>query len=93
MQFYEKFPERKDQDLYLAGNQYAGIIAPKLLRSIYEHNQSPETPSWAKLNSLKGMILFNPCTMADECESHFVFNSYTVDFLHKHFFISDEDYN
>lgn len=91
LRFYEKFPELKDQELYLAGNHYAGIIAPKLLRNIYEHNQDPTKAAWTKLKNIKGMILFNPCTMHDECESHFPFNSYTVDYLHKHFFISDED--
>ena len=32
--FYEKFPELKDQTMYLAGEQYAGIIAPRIANII-----------------------------------------------------------
>lgn len=28
--FYEKFPELKDQTMYLSGEQYAGQIVPRI---------------------------------------------------------------
>ena len=62
LKFYEKFPELKDQKMYLSGFGYAGIIAPKLSLAIIEHNQNPDTPTWLRLN-LNGLLLFNPCTL------------------------------
>ena len=41
LKFYEKFPELKDQDFYLTGFGYAGIIAPKLALNMVEHNKDP----------------------------------------------------
>lgn len=64
LRFYEKFSELKDQKMYLSGYGYAGIIAPKLALNILKHNQDPSTVAWLKLN-LAGMILFNPCTLAE----------------------------
>ena len=64
MRFYEKFPELKDQQMYLSGFGYAGIIAPKLALNIIEHNSKSETPDWLRLN-LNGLLLFNPCTVAE----------------------------
>lgn len=91
LRFYEKFPELKDQQMYLTGFQYAGITAPKLAVYIIEHNQDPDTAEWLKLN-LNGLILFNPCTYAEECDSHFEFNHFTVKALKDHFFINKETY-
>ena len=64
LSFYEKYPELKDQRMYLSGFGYAGIIAPKLALNIIEHNSDPSTPNWLKLN-ISGLILFNPCTLAE----------------------------
>ena len=50
--------------MYLSGFGYAGIIAPKLALNIIEHNSKPSTPDWLRLN-LNGMLLFNPCTVAE----------------------------
>jgi carboxypeptidase C (cathepsin A) len=36
--FYDKFPEYKDQDLYLTGEQYAGVIIPMMAKAIIEKN-------------------------------------------------------
>jgi carboxypeptidase C (cathepsin A) len=41
LRFYEKFPELKDQKMYLAGTQYAGIIIPRLALNIIDHNRNP----------------------------------------------------
>jgi carboxypeptidase C (cathepsin A) len=32
--FYIKFPELKDQDMYLTGEQYAGMTIPRLAKLI-----------------------------------------------------------
>jgi hypothetical protein len=81
----------KDQKLYLSGYGYAGIIAPKLALNILKHNQDPDTVAWIKMN-LAGMILFNPCTLAEECDNHFEFNSFTVRALRDNYFISKQGY-
>ncbi len=77
--------------MYLSGTGYAGIILPKLARNIYEHNANPDTPAWLRIN-LNGMLLFNPCTMGDECSSTSLINKYTVDTLRNYFFISNTLY-
>jgi carboxypeptidase C (cathepsin A) len=77
--------------MYLSGFGYAGIIAPKLALNIIEHNRNPDTAHWLRLN-LNGLLLFNPCTMPEECDRHFQFNHFTVRALRDHFFISPETY-
>lgn len=62
--FYSKFPELKDQDLYLTGEQYAGITVPYMAKIIVEKNNDRETPVWQKIK-LRGFMLENPCTMGD----------------------------
>jgi hypothetical protein len=92
MRFYEKFPELKDQRMYLTGYGYAGITAPKLALGIFEHNRDPNTPAWLRVN-ISGLLLLNPCTLAEECDSHFEFNQFTVRALRDHFFISQLTYD
>lgn len=74
--------------MYLSGEQYAGIIVPRMADIMVELNKNPNTPSWLKVN-FKGFILNNPCTMGDECDSHFEFTSYTMKYLRNHYFISN----
>ena len=62
--FYAKFPELKDQELYLSGEQYAGITVPRVAKMIIEKNNDRFTPMWNKLN-LKGFLLENACTLGD----------------------------
>lgn len=38
--FYIKFPELKDQELYLTGEQYSGITIPMMAKRIVEINNS-----------------------------------------------------
>jgi carboxypeptidase C (cathepsin A) len=44
--FYGKFPELKDQDLYLTGEQYTGITIPMIANMIIKKNNNLFTPSW-----------------------------------------------
>lgn len=54
--FYAKFPELKDQELYLTGEQYAGMTIPRVAKIIIEKNNNRFTPLWNKIN-LKGFLL------------------------------------
>lgn len=78
--------------MYIAGFGHAGIVAPKLALNIIEQNRDESTPAWLKLN-LSGIILFNPCTLAQECDSHFEFNQFTVKALRNTYFISAKTYD
>lgn len=89
--FYNKFPELKDQELYLTGEQYAGITIPILADMIVEHNRDPYVPIWTRIN-LKGFLLENPCTLAEECDSHFEYSKFQVEFLRNHYFLTKEKY-
>lgn len=62
--FYEKFPQLRDQDIYLTGEQYAGITIPQIALLITEINNDPTIPIWQKLK-FKGFLLENPCTLGD----------------------------
>ena len=81
----------KDQNLHLTGNHYAGVIIPHLAKEIIEHNASPTTPTWQKIK-LKGILLDGPCTLPEECDSHFECSPGTVEYLKNHYFISREFY-
>ena len=48
-------------------------------------------PIWTRIN-LKGFLLENPCTLWDECDSHFEYTKYTMEYLKNHYFISNEKY-
>ena len=89
--FYEKFPELKNLDMYLTGEQYAGITIPKLAEAIVEWNSLPDTPAWEKIN-LKGIFLENPCILGNECDAQFDFSHYQMSYLERHYFISIEKY-
>ena len=43
LSFFSKFPGLKDQDLYLAGEGYAGIYIPYLANRVTQHNKDPLT--------------------------------------------------
>lgn len=82
--FYKKFPEFVENDLWLAGHYYAGIIAPTVAYYVQQYNREA---SLVRIN-LKGLILNNPLTdftvdlvpsrltMAD---NKVLFDSYTFD--------------
>lgn len=77
--------------MYLTGYGYAGITVPKLARNIFEHNRNPLTPAWLRMN-ISGILLFNPCTLGEECDNYNYFNSFTVKALRNTFFISSSTY-
>ena len=60
--FKDLYPSYLHNDLYLAGESYAGIYIPRLLEKIHMHNNS-EAPD-IKLN-LKGMLIINGVTNYD----------------------------
>jgi len=78
--------------MYLTGEQYAGIIIPRMADLIVQLNQNPNVPRWEHIN-LIGFLLNNPCTLGDECDSHFQFSTYTMRFLRNHYFITNEKYD
>jgi carboxypeptidase C (cathepsin A) len=90
--FYAKFPELKDQDLYLTGELHTGIIIPMVAKIIVELNNDKYTPMWERIK-LKGFLLENPCTMNDECLPGEQYSSYTMEHLRNHYFISREKYH
>jgi carboxypeptidase C (cathepsin A) len=56
--FYSKFSEFINHDLYLSGISYAGIHIPNLAYRIHQHNVMAEINHEHKIN-LKGMIIGN----------------------------------
>lgn len=56
--FYKKFPEFVDNELWLAGHYYAGIIAPTVAYYVQQYNREA---SLVRIN-LKGLLLNNPIT-------------------------------
>lgn len=60
VKFFEKFPELKDNDFYIAGESYAGIYIPRLAQEIILNNQQ-ESAQDRKMN-LKGVLIGNGCT-------------------------------
>ncbi len=91
LRFYEKFPELKHLDVHLTGEQYAGIIVPKLAVAILEAQKAEDVPAWEKIN-LSGIFLNNPCTLNEECDEHEKYSEFEVEFLHSRYFISDEEH-
>ncbi|XVF26762.1 hypothetical protein REPUB_Repub14bG0046400 [Reevesia pubescens] len=54
--WYEKYPDFKSRDLYLAGSSYAGHFVPNLANSLLDYNKKSKQ---SKFN-LKGLALGNP---------------------------------
>jgi len=59
--FYEKFPQLKDNDLYLSGESYAGIYVPQFAKNIHLNNQDPSSYTNETYN-LKGIMVGNGVT-------------------------------
>jgi serine carboxypeptidase-like clade I len=51
--FYDKFPEYKQNDLFITGESYAGVYIPTLAKEILDN--APELP-------LRGLAVGDPCT-------------------------------
>ena len=89
--FFNKFIELKDQDLYLAGEGYAGIYIPCLAERITQHNNDPRTmPDQYIL--LRGMFLGNPCTTHEECHLNPQYDHYSYKYLANHYIYSEGQY-
>jgi carboxypeptidase C (cathepsin A) len=61
IEFFKRFPELKDNDLYLAGESYAGIYIPWLAYRILDHNDALSPNSEERIN-LKGLAIGNGVT-------------------------------
>lgn len=62
LEWYEKFPEFKTNDLYISGESYAGIYVPYLSNSIYDHNEASANDDDAFKPPLKGFMVGNGVT-------------------------------
>ena len=60
--YEEKFPERKNNDLYLSGESYAGIYVPTLAYRIDQHNLEWATDPTVFKPKLKGFFVGNAVT-------------------------------
>lgn len=60
MKLFEKHPELRDNDFYLAGAGYAGISIVRLAQLIISNNQQESTQD-RKIN-IKGIMIGNGCT-------------------------------
>lgn len=58
-QFFSGFPEFQQNDLYIAGESYAGIYVPTLAYAIYLSNQA--LPAGQQGINLKGVMVGNGC--------------------------------
>ncbi|CAA7020795.1 unnamed protein product [Microthlaspi erraticum] len=80
--WFEKFPEHKDNTFYIAGESYAGKYVPELAEVVYDNNNKNNGSSF-HIN-LKGILLGNPETSdADDWRGW-------VDYAWSHAVISDE---
>ena len=57
-----KFPDLQDNDLYIAGESYAGIYIPYLVEKIDEYNEYHKSRKGVYLPKLKGFMIGNGVT-------------------------------
>ncbi|KAL5759142.1 hypothetical protein ACOSQ2_017980 [Xanthoceras sorbifolium] len=81
--WFERFPNFKSRDFYLAGESYAGHYVPQLAELIYERNKGASKDSYI---NLKGFMIGN-AVINDATDS-----SGMVDFAWSHAIISDKLY-
>ncbi|KAG7620536.1 Peptidase S10 serine carboxypeptidase [Arabidopsis suecica] len=80
--WFEKFPEHKGNEFYIAGESYAGIYVPELAELVYDNNEKNNDLS-LHIN-LKGFLLGNPdISNPDDWRGW-------VDYAWSHAVISDE---
>jgi len=60
LQWFEKFPEYKSNDLYISGESYAGVYVPYLTHYIHKHNQEAGDDEFKP--NLKGFAVGNGVT-------------------------------
>lgn len=88
--FFKKFPDLKDQDLYLAGEGYSGVVVPWTANRTLEWNVSPYTPPYERIR-LRGLFLGNPCTHPSECYKQGN-NIHSYRFLSNHYYYTRAQY-
>jgi len=77
LKWYEKFPEFKDNDLYISGESYAGIYVPYLANAIDQHNVSYELNEEVFKPNLKGFAVGNGVTNYDyDCTPAYIDMAY-----------------
>ncbi|XP_041995852.1 serine carboxypeptidase-like 40 isoform X2 [Salvia splendens] len=80
--WFNRFPEYKDRDFYIAGESYAGHYAPQLAQTILYHNRYPYNTT--TIINLKGIIIGNGF-MSWETDVKGMY-----EFLGSHAIVSDE---
>lgn len=65
MNWYKFFPEYLRNDLYIAGESYAGIYVPYLAWQIHQNNQLYRVQKAKQKLNLKGFIVGNGATKWD----------------------------
>ncbi|GJX58287.1 serine carboxypeptidase-like protein 27 [Tanacetum coccineum] len=82
LNWFERFPQYKHRDFYIAGESYAGHYVPQLSQLVYERNKGVENP----IINFKGFMVGNAVT--DD------YNDYvgTFEYWWTHGLISDSTY-
>lgn len=60
--FYQSFPDYRNNSLYITGESYAGVYAPYLAWQIHEWNLVQNMNNWNDTYNLKGFIIGNGVT-------------------------------
>ena len=59
LEFYERFPQYKDNDLYISGESYAGVYVPYLAHYIVKHNEDNAEDETVLKPALKSFAVGN----------------------------------
>ncbi|KAH9321476.1 hypothetical protein KI387_016115, partial [Taxus chinensis] len=79
LNWFEKFPQYKHRDFYIAGESYAGNYIPELVDLILKYNRTP-------FIRLRGVMIGNGVTNANTDGRGY------IDYMWSHSLISDETY-
>jgi carboxypeptidase C (cathepsin A) len=61
--WYDKFPEYKDNNLWISGESYGGVYVPYLAWQIHQNNLKYKiNPDGRKMYNLKGILVGNGAT-------------------------------
>ncbi|XP_059649141.1 serine carboxypeptidase-like 40 [Cornus florida] len=85
LNWFERFPEYKGREFYIAGESYAGHYVPQLAHNILYHNKNASNN--ITIINLKGIMIGN-AVINDETDERGMFNYFAT-----HALISDEIYN
>ena len=86
--FFELYTSLQGNDLYLAGESYAGIYIPRLAEEILSFNEGTQDN---RMN-LRGLLIGNACTHPYECYTPKYYSRFTTDFFFSRGFITEELY-